>query len=100
MSTENPTDTSADGRTESDVVQAFETLARSARADAPPPIDVRDAVLADLHAGTARTQPLYWMFAAASSAAAAVLLALAVRTLWFAPAMPLDLAPNVMGMLP
>ena len=62
-------------------LDAFEKLARSARAERHPPVDVAGDVLGAIAAG--RPEPsrsIFWATAAAASVAAAVVAALAVRT--------------------
>ena len=62
-------------------MDAFEKLARSARAQPHPPVDVAEEVLRAIAAGQPRPgRSAFWAAAAVASAAAVVTTILAVRT--------------------
>ena len=64
-----------------DQKNTFQELARAARDDAPPLVDVAKSVLKDVGAVKSPREMLPWIFAAASSAAAAAVITIAVRVL-------------------
>jgi len=59
----------------------FQKLLAAARGDSPPLVDVSDGVLNRIGIGTRRRDLLPWIFAAATSAAAAAIVAIAMRVL-------------------
>jgi len=61
--------------------ETFRKLLTAARDDPPPLVDVSDVVLERIGAGTRRRDLLPWIFAATTSAAAAAILAIALRVL-------------------
>ena len=61
--------------------ETFRKLVSTARDDSPPLVDVTQSVLRDIGAGRKSGDLLPWIFAAATSAAAAAIIAIAVRIL-------------------
>ena len=61
--------------------ETFRKLVKTARDDSPPLVDVAQSVLRDVGAGRKSRDLLPWLFAAATSAAAAAIIAIAVRVL-------------------
>ena len=61
--------------------ETFRKLVRTARDDSPPLVDVAESVLRKIGAGGKSRDLLPWMFAATTSAAAAAIIAIAVRVL-------------------
>jgi len=64
-----------------DKQQTFQKLLTAARDDSPPLIDVSGRVLKEIGASPKRRDLLPWIFAAATSAAAAAIVAIALRVL-------------------
>ena len=61
--------------------ETFRKLVRTARDDSPPLVDVAQRVLRDIGIGRKSRNIVPWIFAAATSAAAAAIIAIAVRVL-------------------
>jgi|GEM_PF-1883506 len=61
--------------------EAFRELVKAAREDLPPLVDVSQSVLRDIGAARKSKDLLPWVFAAASSAAAAAIFVIAVRVM-------------------
>jgi hypothetical protein len=61
--------------------ETFRKLVKTARADSPPLVDVAPGVLRDIAIGRKPRDILPWIFAAATSTAAAAIIAIAVRVL-------------------
>ncbi|MDP6545541.1 MAG: hypothetical protein QGH60_16280 [Phycisphaerae bacterium] len=59
--------------------ETFRKLVKTARDDSPPLVDVTKSVLRDISIGRKPRQLVPWIFAAATSAAAAAIIAIAVR---------------------
>ena len=74
----------------------LQVLARAARADAPPAVDVADRVLASLRAARRPSRLIVW-FAAAASAAAIVIVVMALWALMNGARPAMD--PSDMGMV-
>ncbi len=68
--------------------QTFKRLFAAARSDKPPAIDVADWVMEDISTRREPGRVLMWVYAAVSSAAAAVVAAVALRLLTVAEADP------------
>ena len=61
--------------------ETFRKLVKAARDDSPPLVDVAQSVLRTVGAGRKPRELVPWIFAAATSAAAAAIVAIAVRVL-------------------
>jgi len=76
------------------------SLAGAARAERPPAVDVADRVLARIQARRRGTDPLMWVYAAVTSAAAMLVMAWALRAMLARQDVAMDLMAPVMGALP
>jgi len=61
--------------------ETFRRLVKAARDDSPPLVDVTKSVLRDIAIEPKRRDVLPWIFAAATSAAAAAIVAIAMRVM-------------------